>query len=396
LRGGVVFDGSDAAPSSGDVVVEGGRIIDVGSGLDGDEELDCTGCTVYPGFIDSHVHFMIDGDLDLRQLTATPFSLDFFLAAERMARTLSAGVTTVREAGGTDLGVKEAQRRGLVPGPHLLISISILSQTGGHGDGWQICGGPLPIWQTHPGRPHNIVDGPEEMRRKVRELVRSGADVIKVCTSGGVLSARDDPRHAHFRDDELSVAVAEAAAAGRWVMAHAQATDGIKAAVRNGIRSIEHGVFLDDEAIEMMLDRGTYLVPTLLAPIGVLEAADRGGRMPSHALAKARLVVDAHRESVSAAAKAGVKIAMGTDAGVAPHGENLRELPEMVACGMSPSDALIATTRTAAELLGVLDDRGTVEPGKRADLVVATGEPLDVGDLTSRIRHVLQDGRVVK
>lgn len=282
LAGGSIFDGSGAAPAVGDVVIEDGRIVDVGVGLDGDETVDCSGSAVYPGFIDSHVHFMFDGDLDPMASVNTPFSLNFFLAAERMARTLAIGVTSIREAGGSDLGVKEAQQRGLAAGPHMQISITILSQTGGHADMWHVCGGVLPdfISMGHPGMPDAVVDGPEEMRRRVRELLRAGADVIKVCTSGGVLSPRDDPRHGHFRDEELSIAVAEAAAAGKWVMAHAQATDGIKAAVRTGIRSIEHGVYLDDEAIGMMLDRGTYLVPTLMAPRGVLEARDRGVNVP--------------------------------------------------------------------------------------------------------------------
>ena len=226
--------------------------------------------------------------------------MNFYLAAERMARTLAAGVTTVREAGGSDLGVKTAQQRGLVRGPDMQISITILSQTGGHGDSWEPCGAYMPsiIGVEHPGKPHNIVDGPEEMRRKVRELIRAGADVIKVCTSGGVLSPRDDPRHGHYRDDELDVLVAEATAAGKWVMAHAQATDGIKSAVRAGIRSIEHGIYLDDEAIEMMLERGTYLVPTLIAPMGVLEAADRGVNVPQYAIDKTKMVIDVHRESI--------------------------------------------------------------------------------------------------
>ena len=272
LRGGDVFDASGSAPAAGDVVIEDGRIVAVGPGLDGDDEIDCRGRTVLPGFIDSHVHFMADGDLDPMTFLHTPFSTNFYLAAERMARTLAAGVTTVREAGGSDLGVKEAQARGLVPGPSMLISITILSQTGGHGDSWQPCGAHMPsiIGINHPGTPHNVVDGPEEMRRKVRELIRAGADVIKVCTSGGVLSPRDDPRHGHYRDDELDVLVAEATAAGKWVMAHAQATDGIKSAVRAGMRSIEHGIYLVDEAIAMMIERGTYLVPTLIAPMGVL------------------------------------------------------------------------------------------------------------------------------
>jgi imidazolonepropionase-like amidohydrolase len=397
LGGGVVFDGTGSAPAPGDIVVEDGRIVAVGTGLDGDEHVDCTGCAVLPGFIDSHVHFMADGDLDPMASVRTPFSLNFFLAAERMARTLATGITTVREAGGSDLGVKEAQARGLVAGPRLLITIAILSQTGGHGDGWQVCGGSMPgmLGLEHPGKPHNLVDGPDDMRRKVRELIRAGADLIKVCTSGGVLSPRDDPRHGHFRDDELSVLVAEAQAAGKWVMAHAQATDGIKAAVRNGIRSIEHGIYLDDEAIAMMLQHGTYLVPTLIAPMGVLEAADRGVAVPSYAIEKTKMVMETHRESVARAIAAGVKVAMGTDSGVTPHGQNLRELSEMVACGMSPTDALVATTRTAAELLGVLDDRGTLEAGKRADLVVLDGDPLEFGRMADRVRAVYQDGRLV-
>jgi imidazolonepropionase-like amidohydrolase len=397
IRGGEVFDSVGGMASAADVVIEGDRIVDVGSGLDGDESIDANGCAVYPGFIDSHVHFMADGDLDPMTSVRTPFSLNFYLAAERMQRTLAVGVTTCREAGGSDLGVKQAQVSGLVPGPHMQISISILSQTGGHGDDWQVCGAHMPslIGGPHPGKPHNIVDGPEEMRRKVRELVRAGADVIKVCTSGGVLSPRDDPRHGHFRDVELDVLVAEASAAGKWVMAHAQATDGIKSAVRAGIRSIEHGIYLDDEAISMMLERGTYLVPTLIAPRGVLEAADRGVNVPQYAIDKTKMVMEVHRESIRRAIAAGVKVAMGTDSGVTPHGQNLRELEEMVGCGMTPAQALIATTRTAAELLGIEDDRGTVEAGKRADLVLATGAALDISGLTPRIRTVLQDGKVV-
>jgi imidazolonepropionase-like amidohydrolase len=397
IRGGDVFDSIGGAASAADVVIEGERIVDVGTGLDGDDAIDASGCAVYPGFIDSHVHFMADGDLDPMSNVRTPFSLNFYLAAERMQRTLAIGITTVREAGGSDLGVKQAQLSGLAPGPHMQISISILSQTGGHGDDWQVCGAHMPsiIGGPHPGKPHNIVDGPEEMRRKVRELVRAGADVIKVCTSGGVLSPRDDPRHGHFRDAELDVLVEEASAAGKWVMAHAQATDGIKSAVRAGIRSIEHGIYLDDEAIAMMLERGTYLVPTLIAPRGVLEAADRGVNVPPYAIEKTKMVMEIHRDSISRAIAAGVKVAMGTDSGVTPHGQNLRELGEMVGCGMTPAQALAATTRVAAELLGVDQDRGVLEPGKRADLVIASGTALDINGLSERVRTVIQDGRVV-
>lgn len=396
FRGGQVFDGRGQLPAAADVVVEDGRIVEVGPGLDGDSAVECGGLTLLPGLFDCHVHFMVDGNLDPMDVIRTPFSLTFYLAAERMARTLSTGVTTVREAGGSDLGIKQARNLGLISGPRMQIAITILSQTGGHADSWQVCGSSIPLWLVeHPGRPSSLVDGPEEMRRRVRELIRAGADVIKVCTSGGVLSERDDPRHGHFRDDELEVLVAEASAAGRWVMAHAQATDGIKAAVRTGIRSIEHGIYLDDEAIGMMLERGTYLVPTLIAPMGVLEAADRGVHVPPAALEKTKMVMEAHRDSISRAIAAGVKVAMGTDSGVTPHGQNLRELAELVGCGMSPAEALVATTRTAAELMGLESELGTLEPGKRADLVLVEGDPFDFSGpvgLASRVRAVYQDG----
>jgi len=161
------------------------------------------------------------------------------------------------------------------------ISVTLLSQTGGHGDDWYASGQELRFWALYPGMPDGVVDGPEELRRKVRELVRAGADGIKVATSGGVLSPTEDPRRGHFREDELTALVAEAAAAGRWVMAHAAGADGIKAAVRAGIRSIEHGIYLDDEAIDLMLQRGTWLVPTLVAPRGCWPPPRRGCPCPT-------------------------------------------------------------------------------------------------------------------
>jgi imidazolonepropionase-like amidohydrolase len=210
-----------------------------------------------------------------------------------------------------------------------------------------------------------------------------------------VLSPRDDPRHGHFRDEEVAVMVAEAAAAGIWVMSHAQATEGIKVAVRNGVRSIEHGVYLDDEAIGMMLDRGTWLVPTLVAPRAVLDLAAAGVPFPDAVLVKARMVLDAHTDSVRRAIAAGVRVAMGTDSGVAAHGANLREVALMVQCGMTPAAALRATTVAAAELLGVAGELGRVRPGYRADLVVVDGDALDVDTLRDRVRAVYQDGRLV-
>ena len=189
--------------------------------------------------------------------------------------------------------------------------------------------------------------------------------------------------------------VAEARAFGLWVMSHAQSTVGIKNAVRAGVRSIEHGIYLDDEAIELMLQHGAYLVPTLVAPLGVRRAAEAGVPIPDNVLIKAEEVVEAHQDSFRRAAAAGVKVAMGTDAGVIPHGDNLEELQLMAAGGMSPEDVLLATTRSAAELMGVGRSLGTIEPGKRADLVVVAGDPFDFRDLTGRIERVYQDGRLV-
>jgi len=397
FRAGTVFDGSGAPPAQADVVVEDGVIVDVGAGLDGDEEVSLEGRTLLPGLFDCHVHFTMSGELDLVKLMMRPFSLRYFEAAANMEATLRTGITSVREAGGSDLGVKTAVAKGLARGPRMQISIAMLSQTGGHGDDTMPCGG-SPFWaQGFPGNPKWVVDGPDEMRRQVRELVREGADVIKVATSGGVLSPRDDPRHGHFRDDELAVLVAEATAAGIHVMAHAQATEGIKAAVRTGIRSIEHGVYLDDEAISMMLERGTWLVPTLSAPRAVLAAAEAGANIDETTLGKAHQVREVHLESFRRAVDAGVKVAMGTDSGVGPHGRNLEELALMAEhSSMSALDAWTATTSSAAALCGVDDRLGTISTGKLADLTVIEGDWRDLDKLGERVWGVWKEGvRVV-
>ena len=392
FTGGRVVDGTGAAPAVADVVVEDGRIVDIGPDLDGDDAVDVAGRTILPGLFDCHTHVVVSS-IDTMRLLQTPFSYRFFQAAHNLEATLRIGITTVRDAGGADLGVKQAVTDGLVKGPRMQISLSMLSQTGGHGDGWMPFGGTVRALLTHhPGVPETIVDGPDEMRHKVRELIRMGADVIKVATSGGVLSPRDKPTHAHFRLEELEVLVEEAAAAGIWVMAHAQATPGIKNAIRAGIRSIDHGIYLDDEAIEMMLARGTWLVPTLVAPRGVIDAADAGASIPEASVAKAREVVEIHRQSFARAVAAGVKVAMGTDSGVTPHGRNLRELELMVEGGMTPMQAFEATTRSAAELMGLEQELGTLEPGKRADLVVIGGDPMDVVGLGDRVESVYQNG----
>ncbi|MDQ3127094.1 MAG: amidohydrolase family protein [Chloroflexota bacterium] len=395
LRGGHVFDGTGRDPEIADVAMENGRIVGVSTGLDGDVEVDVRERTILPGLFDCHTHVCIS-NVDLWGHVQAPFSRQFYEAAKNLQKTLAIGITSVRDAGGADLGIKEAVADGSIAGPRLQISIIMLSQTGGHGDDWYPSGAQVPFMGPHPGRPSGLVDGVDEVRRKVRELHRAGADVIKVATSGGVLSARDDPRHAHLRPAELDALVEEATAAGMFVMAHAQGADGIKNAVRAGIRSIEHGIYLDDEAIELMLRRGTWFVPTLVAPQGVIDAFDAGVSLPPAVVDKARMVIDIHRSAFRRAVEAGVRIAMGTDSGVTPHGRNLRELQLMADGGMAPAAVLEATTRSAAELLGVDDDLGTIEEGKLADLVVLGGDPFDFADYGERVEQVWQGGvRVV-
>jgi imidazolonepropionase-like amidohydrolase len=389
FRGGTVFDPRSGRADQADVVVEDGWVVDVGPGLDGDDEVDCTACGVLPGLIDCHVHLTMSST-DLFTVAQEPFSLQFFEAAVNMGRTLAAGVTTVRDAGGADLGIRVAQERGLVRGPRMQVSLNMLSQTGGHGDPWWPSTCIMDLIPPHPGRPPNIVDGPEEIRRTVREYVRAGADVIKVATSGGTVSRGAGPRTAHFRDDEIAMMVAEAAAAGLHVMAHANA-DGAKVAVRNGVRSIEHGHYLDDETLAMMVERGTWLVPTLSAGLGLRQALASGAAYPAEIAAK---ISGSPDDSVRRAREAGVRVAI-TDAPLYPHGENLVELQLLVQHGLRPAEALHAATLSAAQLMGLDATLGSLEPGKRADLVLVDGDPLDLVDLGGRIRAVYQDGVIV-
>jgi len=395
VRGGHVFDPIGGTAGPADVVVEGARIVDVGVGLDGDTAIDATGRLVVPGFIDCHVHVLLD-DVDTLRLLQTPLSLRFFQAARNLRLTLRAGVTTIRDAAGADLGVKQALAAGLIDGPDMQIAIGMLSQTGGHGDEWLPTGECVhALWPPYPGRPSTVVDGVDEMRRAVRELVRAGADVIKVATTGGVISPRSDPRRAQLAEEELAVMMAEARAAHLHVMAHAQGAQGVKNAVRAGVRSIEHGVYLDDEAVDMMVKNGTWLVPTLSAPHAILRQADTSGGIADSTREKAAAALEAHEASVRLAHAAGVRIAMGTDAGISRHGENLRELELMNRLGISAVDALRAASTAAAELLDAGADIGELCPGKRADMVILEGPEISVEQLPERVRTVIHRGTVV-
>ena len=391
LRGGAVFDPRSLSIANGDVVIEDGRIVEVGPGLDGDVEVNVTGRTLLPGMFDCHSHVVME-HFDYLRLLTEPFSLQFFYAVTSLRQTLDLGITTVRDAWGADAGVKAAVDHGLIAGPRLRITIAMVAQTGGHADDWSLCGGALPILPAHPGRPDGVVDGPENARRIVRELIRAGADGIKVAASGGVLSVNTNPHHPQLGEDELSAIVAEAATAERWVMAHCHAAAGARNAVRAGVRSIDHGSYLDDEAIGLMVERGTWLVPTLLAAQGVLDSAEQGTELPPGILEKAQEATERAATSFGHAVDAGVRVAMGTDCPVSPHGTNLRELQLMSDAGLGPARALHAATLSAAQLLQMDDELGSLEPGKRADVVVVTGDPLDLQDYDRRVEQVWKDG----
>ncbi len=402
IHNGTVIDGNGGLPiSNGAVLVEDNRIVAVDRAgrigqPDGATSIDARGGTIMPGLIDTHVHVMFE-QIDILRMLNTPFSLRFYNAAKHLRTTLEAGITSVRDAGGADLGVKTAVEQGLISGPRMQISTAVLSITGGHGDSWTVSGADPQLFPAYPGMPSGICDGPEGVRKKVREVLRAGADVVKVCSTGGVLSPVDHPHYTQFSPEELAIMVQEAGYRGAYVMAHAQGTEGIKNAIRAGIRSIEHGMFLDDEAIDLMLKHGTFLVPTLVAPLGVIEQAEQKGTMPEYGLRKARETLEAHQESISRAIAAGVRTAMGTDAAVVPHGSNLRELGLMVRSGMTSMQAIVSSTKIAAECMRWDDRLGTLAAGKLADIVIVDGDPLaDIRILErrERIALVMKDGRV--
>jgi imidazolonepropionase-like amidohydrolase len=402
LRRARLIDGSGAAPQDGvDVLVEAGRISRVGRGLPapaGAVELDLGGRTLLPGFIDAHTHLTGDpqrshAEAVARDVTWTDADLALRGAANARA-TLLAGFTTVRNVGGTlaDRSLRDAIARGDLPGPRLLVAVHAVGITGGHCDDSNglhpdLLGGP-------PDFRVGIADGPDELRKAVRHQLKLGADVIKICATGGVLSQGDGVGAPQLTPAEMAAVVDEAARAERKVAAHAHGTLGIKDAVRAGVHSVEHGSMLDAEAIDLMKRRGTFLVPTVSVGAYVEEAA-RAGRLSPDSAAKALAVAPRMRDSLVRAYKAGVKIAFGTDAGVFEHGTNAREFVALVDLGVAPMDAILFATRNAAELLG-LRDLGQVKPGFVADLVAVDGDPLADIRALERPALVVQGGVVVR
>lgn len=405
ITNGAIIDGRGGEPMRGTLVIEGERITDLGRQ---DQVaiprhatmIDAMGGSILPGLIDCHVHFMLEYPDIMRGLITQP-SLRLLQAIPRMRATLEAGITTVRDAAGSPAGLKIAVERGIVAGPRMQIAVSMISQTGGHGDGFFPCCVDIGFFgMRFYDVPSGVSDGIDEVRKATRTILRAGADWIKLATTGGVLSTSDAPTSSQLTVEEIATAVYEAAAQEKRCMAHAQGSQGIKNALLGGVASIEHGVYLNDELIDIMLKQEVYLVPTLVAPLAVVEfATEHPDILPPMMAAKATEVIEAHRQSFRRAVEAGVKVAMGTDAGVGKHGENGRELVLMVENGMTPMQAIVASTANAARLLHVDEHVGTLEVGKLADVVIVDGDI--VGDIRkiadpTNVKLVLKGGRAAK
>jgi len=384
IRGATIVDAR--GERSGDVLVRDGRIVEVGDVRSATDEpvLAANGRYLTPGLIDCHIHLCHQAGPDPRVITGKTDVRLAIEAAEAARRTVRAGVTTARDCGGrgfVETALRDAIRTGVVEGPRLVTSGHPIMRRGGH--------------MSYYGRQ---IDGPEDARLAAREQIAGGVDWLKVVATGGVTTPNVDPRRAELMEEEIRSVVEEGSKAGRPVAAHAHGGEGIRNSLAAGVRSIEHGTYADDDMIRFMVEHGVFLVPTLIATRAMIDAGTAKG-VPEYAVRKAAEVDGERRKAFSACVARGVQVAMGTDAGTPfnPHGENAREFELMIEAGMTPSQALEASSVTAAKLLGLERDVGLVEPGFVADLLLLSGNPID--DPTSYRRDleaVVRSGIVIR
>ena len=377
------------------LVIEDGKIISAGVAAETKAPADAVrielpNATVLPGLIDAHTHLTMEPRFGYERL-ANSVPREALTGAKNARLTLLAGFTTARNVGArdfTDVALRDAINAGDVPGPRLLVSGPALSITGGHCDNNML---PFEYHATSDG----VADGIAAVQHKVRENIKYGSDLIKVCATGGVLSLGDNPQHSQFTLEEMKAIVADAHRLGRKVAAHAHGAEGIRWATEAGVDSIEHGSYIDDAGIAAMKEHGTYLVPTLYLGDWMIDNAGLT-HLPPPLLAKAQEVIPAARKNIAHAFSSGVKVAFGTDAAVYPHGLNAHEFAVMVRLGLTPLQAIQAATVNAADLLGWSGKVGTLEPGAWADIIAVEGDPVKDVTTLERVRFVMKGGEVVR
>ncbi len=405
IQAGQLLDRPGERPrGNSTVIVQGGKVVEVRDGFvappAGATLIDLRDRFVLPGLVDMHVHLLgIGGDPMRARLTAlnTEGADDILYGAGNARATLMAGFTTVRDLGGDPRGIRalrDAIERGDVAGPRIVNAGAPISVTGGHGD--PLNGLAEPFAHAVAATVENTCDGPDDCRRATRRQIGLGAQVVKITATGGVLSNVSGGLGRAFTPEEMRAIVDTAHGLGRKVAAHSHAADGTKAALQAGVDSIEHGSFLDDEAIALLKKTGAYLVPTELAPVAALAQA-RAGMLPPATIPKAEAAAAAMVDSHRRAYRAGVKFAFGTDSGVSKHGINGQEFALLVnEVGMTPAQAIRTATVAAADLLGQADRIGTLAPGKAADLIAVSGSPLEDVRRLERVEFVMHDGIVAR
>lgn len=377
------------------LVIESGRIASVGPSAQANAPADATridlpDATVLPGLIDAHTHLTMDPKFGYDRL-AISIPRQALIGAKNARVTLEAGFTTVRNVGAsgfTDVALRDAINAGDVPGPRMLVSGPLIGITGGHCDNNML---PPEYHAVGDG----VADGIAAVQHRVRENIKYGADLIKICATGGVLSLGDNPQSSQFTLEEMKAIVADAHRLGRKVAAHAHGAEGIRWAVEAGVDSIEHGSYIDDAGIALMKEHGTYLVPTLYLGDWMIDNAEQT-HLPAPLLAKAREVIPAARKNIAHAFASGVKVAFGTDAAVYPHGLNAHEFAVMIKLGLTPLQAIQASTLNAADLLGWSGKVGTLQPGAWGDVIAVDGDPTQDVTTLERVKFVMKGGQVIR
>ena len=396
LRAGKLLDVKSGKVQANQVVViEGDKITSIGPASDfkaspADTIVDLSNATVLSGLIDAHTHLTFNPHFGYDTL-AISVPREALTGAHNARLTLEAGFTTVRNVGArgySDVALRDAINAGDVPGPRMLVSGPALSITGGH------CDNDLLPYEYH-ATSDGAADGIEQVQHKTREIIKYGADLIKVCATGGVLSKGDDPNASQYTLEEMKAIVADAHRLGRKVAAHAHGAQGVIWASEAGVDSVEHGHLMNDAAIATLKKNGTYLVPTLYLVDWQREHAAQAN-LPDYAKRKMEMVSEVGKANAKKAFQAGVKIGLGTDAAVYPHGLNAHELAVYVSLGMTPLQAIQTATINDADLLGWSDKIGTLEAGKWADIIAVDGDPLQDVTILQHVKFVMKGGDVVK